>query len=79
MKLGDLIVFMPGAIIATAAKTIKTKIPEQTKEYIEQKHLYHYTRSKETAEKIIESRIYKARYKNRFIWKRSMFYVCRYT
>ncbi|MCI9063408.1 MAG: hypothetical protein HFJ17_02230 [Clostridia bacterium] len=60
MKLGDLIVFMPGAIMATIAKTIRTNIPEETKEFISKEHLYHCTKNKETAEKIIESRIFKA-------------------
>ena len=68
MKLGDLIIFLPGAIIATAAKTIRTKVSEETKEYIGQNHLYHYTADKETAGKILESRIYKAKYKNSIVW-----------
>ena len=79
MKLGDLIIFFPGAIIATAAKTIRTKVSEETKEYIGQKHLYHYTKDKETAGLILESRLYKAKYKDSILWKRSMFHVCRNT
>lgn len=55
MKLGDLLIFIPGAVISTAAKTIKTRIPEQTKEYVEQNHLYHFTRDKETAGMIMDS------------------------
>ena len=62
MKLGDLIIFMPGAVISTIAKTIRTKIPEETKDYIEQNHLYHCTLKKETVDKIMKSRIFKTSY-----------------
>ena len=55
MKLEDLIVFLPAAVMATVTKTIRTKIPENTKQYIEKNHLYHCTGSKEVAEKIMES------------------------
>ena len=83
MKLGDLIVFLPGAFISTLSKMVKTQIPEETKNYIEEQHLYHCTAQKETAQKIVESRILKTcnRYSKKysFLWKSSMFYVCRFT
>ena len=55
MKLGDLIVFFPGAIMGTIAKTIKTHIPEETKKYIDENHLYHCVPRKDTINKILES------------------------
>ena len=58
MKLWDIIVFFPGAFLATLSKTIKTDISEETKKYIEDNHLYHCTAKRETADKIIESRLY---------------------
>lgn len=55
MKIGDLIVFFPGAFIGTLAKVIRTNISEVSKEYIEKNHLYHFVKDKQIAEKIIES------------------------
>ena len=79
MKLEDLILYIPGALIGTLSKTIRTNIPEVIKDYIEKEHLYHFTK-KENIEKIIESRIHKTYRRDQFlrcIWESCKFYVCR--
>lgn len=55
MKIGDMIVWYPAAIIAPVMKTIRIGLSEETKEYISNNNLYHITKNKETAEKIISS------------------------
>lgn len=55
MKLKDFMLYMPRWMYSTAAKHIRTKIPQETKEYIVENHLYHITKDAETADKIIDS------------------------
>lgn len=55
MKLKDFILYLPRWGYSTAVKHIRTQIPEETKEYIQENHLYHITKDEETVEKIIDS------------------------
>lgn len=55
MELRDFMLYMPRWIYATTAKHIRTNIPEETKKYIEENHLYHITKDEDTGEKIIAS------------------------
>ena len=55
MKLKDFILYIPRWTYSTAVKHIRTQIPEKTKEYIEENHLYHITNNEETVQKIIDS------------------------
>lgn len=54
MKLGDLILFYPSAFISILTKTIRTNIDENTKQYIEENHLYHCS-SKENIDTILDT------------------------
>ena len=54
MKLGDLVVTVPGAFSGLFSKMIRTDLMEETKKSIEENHLYHFTK-KENIDKILES------------------------
>lgn len=55
MKLKDFLLYLPRWGYSTAVKHIRTRIPEEMKEYIQENHLYHITKDEETVQKIIDS------------------------